>query len=255
MNAQELRFGFSPIPDEDAMWFDPELLSVRLSSALGQAIGVFVARDEHDLRKEMEASAVDIARLSPLAYVEGARGGRMRVIAQSVRAGSTTSRGLIIKRFDSGINRLTDLETKRFAFVDPRSALGYVYGRAMLIEGGIDPERSFRETMFGGSHEKVIAAVLLGMADAGSTHDGAVEAAKSKGLPTFDLEVLAQTDALPQDAIAVRVGLGDTLVKRIQAALVNMDRTPAGGRKLSGFVPADDSRFDAVRRAVKKGGM
>src|SRR5262249_15792127 len=149
------------------------------------------------------------------AYVEAARGGKIRVIAQSVLGGSTTYRGLVIKRFDSGINSLADLEGKRVAFVDRKSASGYLYPRALLVGKGINPERSFKETIFAGSHERVIAAVLLGPAHAGATCAGAVEAAKFKGLPTFDLKILAETDPIPHDAIAVRADLDEALAKRI----------------------------------------
>ncbi len=122
-------------------------------------------------------------------------------------------------------------------------------------EKGIDPERGFKETIFAGSHEKVIAAVLLGSAAAGATYEGAVAMAKAQGFPTFDLEVLARTDPIPHDAIAVRVGLDDALVKGIRTALVELDRSPAGRqvilrsrRKLTGYAPADDSLYDVVRR-------
>jgi ABC-type phosphate/phosphonate transport system substrate-binding protein len=70
--------------------------------------------------------------------------------------------------------------------------------------------------------------------------------------------VLAKTEPIPYDAIAVRVGLDDVLVQQVQTALVKLDKTPAGRdvilrskRKLTGYVPADDTGFDAVRRAEK----
>jgi ABC-type phosphate/phosphonate transport system substrate-binding protein len=131
----------------------------------------------------------------------------------------------------------------------------------LLIEQGIDPERPFKETIFVGSHDKVIGAVLFGPAAAGATYQGAVAMAKAQGFPTFDLEVLARTDPIPHDAIAVRVGLDDALVKGIQAALVELDRSPAGRqviarsrKKLTGYAPATDSLYDVVRRAEKIGG-
>ena len=130
----------------------------------------------------------------------------------------------------------------------------------MLMDKGIDPGRFFNEVVFAGSHEKVIAAVLLGTVHAGATDDGAVAAAKAKGLPTFDLEVVAKTEPIPYDAIAVQVGLDDALVGQIQTALVGMASTPAGRnalarskRKLTGHRPADDTVFEPVRRAEKAG--
>jgi ABC-type phosphate/phosphonate transport system substrate-binding protein len=132
----------------------------------------------------------------------------------------------------------------------------------MLIEKGFAPERFFKETNFAGDHEKVIAAVLDERVDAGATYDGAPAIAKANGLPTENLVIIASTAPIPHDAIAVRVGLDENLVKKIQAALVDMEKSEAGRRvianskkKLSGHVVAEDSLFDVVRRAAHIAGM
>jgi phosphonate transport system substrate-binding protein len=258
--AQELKFGMPSVLNETHMQAEAELLATYLSNTIGRKVNAYIAKNEGDLRAQIELGTVDVGSFSPIAYVEAARGGRVRVIAQSVLNGSTTYPGIIIKRFDSHIESLADLEGKRLAFVDTRSASGFLFPRVMLIEKGIDPGRFFKEVIFAGSHEKVISAVLLGTVHAGATDDGAVAAAKAKGLPTFDLEVVAKTDPIPNDAIAVRAGLDDALVRQIQAALVGMASTPAGRdviarskRKLTGHRLADDTLFETVRRAEKAG--
>ena len=260
--AQELKFGVVSVLGETETQAEFQPLMTYLSKTMGQTVSLYIVKNEVDLRTKMEAGAVDVANFSPFAYVEAARGGKIRIVAESVLNGSATYRGIIIKRFDSHINALADLAGKRFAFVDLKSTGGYIYPRAMLLENGINPERTFKETLFLGSDEKVIAAVLLGSAHAGAVHDGAVAAAKAKGLATFDLEVLASTDPIPYDAIAVRVHLDAAQVKGIQAALVELKRSPAGrevlvrtSKKLTGYLAADDSLFEAVRRTAKSGGM
>jgi phosphonate transport system substrate-binding protein len=209
----------------------------------------------------MEGGVVDVGRFSPFGYVDAVHGGKIRVIAQSLLEGSPTYRGLIITRFDSDIHSLADLEGKRFAFVDSQSPAGYIYPRATLIASGFDPERSFKETIVAGSHDKVITAVLLGPAHAGAVYEGAVPLATAKGLPTFDLVVLGMTDPIPYDAIAVRTGLEAALIEQIQTALVGLDKSPAGrqviGRgqgKLTGYAPADDTAYDGARRTLRISG-
>jgi len=258
--AQELKFGMPSILNETEVQAEAELLATFLSNTIGRNVSVYIAKNEGDLRAQMELGTVDIGSFSPIAYVEAARGGKVRVIAQSVLNGSPTYPGIIIKRFDSHIESLADLEGKRLAFVDTKSVSGFLFPRAMLMDKGIDPGRFFKEIVFAGSHEKVISAVLLGAVHAGATDDRAVAAAKAKGLPTFDLEVVAKTDPIPYDAIAVRAGLDDALVRQIQTALVGMASTPAGRdviarsrRKLTGHRPADDTLFEPVRRAEKAG--
>ncbi|HUK84027.1 MAG TPA: phosphate/phosphite/phosphonate ABC transporter substrate-binding protein, partial [Verrucomicrobiae bacterium] len=229
---------------------------------IGEKVVLYVAKNYGDLRTQMEAGAVDIGSFSPFAYVDAARGGKIRIIAQSVIDGAVTYRGIIVARKDSGLKSLGDLQGKRFAFVDPKSASGYIYPRAMLIEKGFVPESFFKETIFAGDHQKVVAAVLDGQVDAGATYDGILSVAKGKGVHVEDLVTLASTDPIPHDAIAVRVGLDEALAKKIQAALVNMDKSEAGRRvianskkRLSGHVVAEDSLFDVVRRAAHTAGM
>lgn len=260
--AEELRFGFTPVLAEAEMRAEFEPLMAYLSEAIGQRVVLYIAKNYGDLRTQMEAGAVDIGSFSPFAYVDAAAGGKIRIIAQSILDRSATYRGLIIARRESGFRSISDLEGKRFAFVDPKSASGYVYPRAMLLEKGVTPERFFRETIFAGGHDKVIQAVLEGRVDAGAIYDGALGVAKQKGVPVEDLVTLASTEPIPHDAIAVRVGLDEALVKKIQAALVNVDKTEAGRRalahsrkKLTGHVIAEDSLFDVVRRTARLAGM
>src|SRR2546426_9377625 len=258
---QGLSFGFTPVLSEPEMRAEFEPLITYLSNALGQKVTLYIAKDYGDLRTQMENGSVDVGSFSPFAYVDAARGGKIRIIAQSIIEGSATYRGIIVARKDSGLKSIADLKGKRFAFVDPKSASGYVYPRAMLIEKGIDPESYFRETIFAGNHDKVIAAVLEGRVDAGAIYDGALGVAQRSGVPIENLMTLASSDPIPHDAIAVRIGLNQELAKRIQRALIDLDKTEAGRKvitnskkKLTGHRVADDSVFDVVRRTAKIAG-
>lgn len=262
VDAQELKFGFTPVLTESEMRAEFDPLMTYLSEAIGQKIVLYIAKSYGDLRTQMEAGAVDIGSFSPFAYVDAVRGDKIRIIAQSILDHSATYRGLIVARKDSGLTSVDGLKGKRFAFVDPKSASGYVYPRAMLIEKGVNPEQYFAETIFAGGHDKVIQAVLERRVDAGAIYDGALRVAKANGLPADDLLTLASTDPIPHDAIAVRLGLDEALVKRLQAALVDLDKTEAGRRvianskkKLTGHVVAEDALFDVVRRTAKIAGL
>jgi phosphate/phosphite/phosphonate ABC transporter binding protein len=260
--ARNLRFGFTPVlgKAEERAEFEP--LTEYLSLAIGQKVTLYVATNYGELRTQMEAGEVDVGSFSPFAYVDAAKGGQIRIIAQSIIDGAATYRGIIVARKDSGLAGISSLKGKRFAYVDPKSASGYVYPRSMLIEMGFDPDHYFGTVYFAGDHNAVVADVLGGRADAGAIYDGALKVAKANGAPTGELAVLASTDPIPHDAIVVRVGLDSALVKKILDALVNMDKCAAGrqvlansSKKLSGHVVADDSVFDVVRRTAKAAGM
>jgi phosphate/phosphite/phosphonate ABC transporter binding protein len=261
--GRELKFGFTPFLSEADMQGEYEPLMTYLSDVIGQKVVLYVAKDYGDLRTQMEAGAVDIGSFSPFAYVDAARGGKIRIIGQSIIDGAGTYRGVIVARKDSGLKTLADLKGKRFAFVDRKSASGYVYPRAMLIEKGIAPDSYFKETIFAGTHDKVIAAVLEGRTDAGAIYENALGIAKGEGVPTENLVTLASTEPIPHDAITVRTGLDEGLTKKIRTALVELDKSEAGRRlianskpkKLTGYVIAEDSQFDVVRRTAKIAGM
>src|SRR5437899_12639732 len=231
-STQELKFGFTPVLSEPEMRAEFEPLMTYLSDAIGQKVKVYIAKDYGDLRTQMENGSVDIGSFSPFAYVDAAKGGKIRIIAQSIIEGSATYRGIIVGRKNRGLKSIADLKGKRFAFVDPKSASGYVYPRAMLIEKGINPETFFKEAIFAGSHDKVIAAVLEGRVDAGAIYDGALGVAKRSGIPVESLVTLASSDPIPHDAIAVRIGLDETVAKRIQSALINLDKSEAAAESL-----------------------
>src|SRR5438874_3856805 len=143
--ARDLKFGFTPVLGEAEMRAEFDPLAAYLSDTIGQKVVLYVAKDYGDLRTQMEAGAVDVGSFSPFAYVDATRGGKVRIIAQSIIDGTATYRGIIVTRKDSGLKSITDLKGKRFAFVDPKSASGYLYPRAMLIERGINPETFFSE--------------------------------------------------------------------------------------------------------------
>src|SRR5713226_5487981 len=88
--AQELKFGFTPVLSEPEMRAEFEPLMKYLSESIGQKVTLYIAKDYGDLRTQMENGRVDIGSFSPFAYVDAARGGRVRIIAQSIIEGSAT---------------------------------------------------------------------------------------------------------------------------------------------------------------------
>ena len=260
--ARDLEFGITPVLGRSTMQADFDPLMAYLSESLGQRVVLYVAKDYGDLRIQMESGAVDIGSFSPFSYVDAVRGGKVRIIAQSLIEGAASYRGVIVVRRDSGLKNVADLRGRRFAFVDPKSASGYVYPRAMLIERGIDPDHYFQAVFFAGDHNRVISAVLDRQADAGAVYDGALQIAKAAGTPTDEMAILVSTDPIPHDAITVRVGLDGALAGRIQAALVGIGQSEAGRRVISGnkkgltgFVLATDGQFDVVRRTAASAGL
>ena len=146
------------------------------------------------------------------------------------------------------------MKGKSFAFVDKKSASGYVYPRAALLENGKDPEHFFSSTSFLGSHNKVIDAVISGEVQAGATYSEAFEAAGAKA--DANLDIIFMTDPIPKDVIAAAPAIPQDVVamltKSFEAVRPGNSECAAAmeASHINGFVDTKDSDYDVVRRAI-----
>src|SRR5258708_17935699 len=113
----------------------------------------------------------------------------------SLRQGSKTYRSQIVVRADSGINSIEQLRGKKFAFVDPASASGFLFPNALLAGMGLDYKTFFSDTIFAGGHDKVIIAVYNKQADGGASFGNNVD----NGPPTDARTLVTST---PADAMS-----------------------------------------------------
>ncbi|OPX21317.1 MAG: hypothetical protein B1H03_06845 [Planctomycetales bacterium 4484_113] len=145
-----------------------------------------------------------IAWLPPMAYVLARQRNGARVILKVVRHGQAVYHGIILVRKDSGINTLSDLKGRTFAFVEPASASGHLYPRALLMKNGIDPDRDLKRCIFSGSHDSAVLAVFNGSVDAAACYDDArTKLAKTMPELLSETKVLARTADIPSDNVVV----------------------------------------------------
>lgn len=155
----------------------------------------------------------------------------------------------------SGIEKLANLKGKTFAFVDPASTSGHLYPKRLLLSEGFDPQAFFSKAVFAGSHNAVVLSILKGEVDGGAAYEDA-RAAVAKSFPeVFEkVKIIAYTQNIPNDVVAVRKGLNPALKKNIKEGLKYLAQTPDGSKVLkkvygiSGLADLD-SFFDPVREA------
>jgi len=205
--------------------------------------------------RAIEAQTVDLALLPPIAYAElKAVVPCLHLLRARVTEGTMHYSGYVIASKESRFKDVASLAGSRIAFVSPRSASGYVFARAALIDAGLDPHHDFVNARFLGTHEAVIRAVLSGEADAGATFYAGLQEARSAGIDTAGLRILAITKAIPTDALVARPDLSPAMISRILGSFDAMNTSePSGRRALSGlptvngWVPTRDSFYDSVR--------
>lgn len=254
----EVRLGVTPYLDRSAMEqaFRPVL--EYLTEHIGVPFHLVIADDYADLGQRMRTQQLELAKFSPLSYVEAkTTDPGLELILMEVAEGGTSYMGYVYTLSDSPIESLLDLSGRSFCYVDPHSTSGYLYPRALMRGQGIDPDRFLGEAVFGGNHLACIHKVLDGEVDAGAAYSGAFGAARHQGLPVYKLKLLAKTARIPYDAYCVRSGLPREAVQRLKQELLRLStRSPAGQSllgsaiKFNAWTPADDSDYDSVRQAL-----
>src|SRR3712207_2288325 len=107
----------------------------------------------------MDGEQISVVAVASFAYILAHDKFQTEVILASVLGGGKTYTGQIVAHVDSGITSVEQLQGKKFAFVDPSSASGFLYPNALLASRGIGYKTASSETIFAGGHDKVVIAV------------------------------------------------------------------------------------------------
>jgi phosphate/phosphite/phosphonate ABC transporter binding protein len=161
-----LRFGMSPAMSSDVARRMGERLCRYLAQRLDREVHTTVFADYQTLADCLSRGEVDFAWTPPQTFVEiYQQGGGMLGIMQ--RHGQVTYDSALIAPAGSPAQTLQDLRGASVAWVDRRSAAGYLFPCAELLRrlgsGALGRQH------FHGSHRAVIEAVANGWADVGAT--------------------------------------------------------------------------------------
>ena len=245
---KEIIFGVNPFiaPREIRKMYVPIL--ERVAESMGMKARTIIVKNYDALSTAAKKGVIDIGWFSPFAYV-GARedAGVLPVVTPKV-SGKASYNGYIITRADGSCKNLKDLAGKTFAYVDEKSASGYLYARDTLKKANLHPDKLFSKVVFLGNHDNVIDAVLRGEVDAGATYNEAFEAAKKKGVDLTKLTILSQTEDIPKDVLAARKEFSMELLEKLQEAFVSFSDYEGIDTKVQGFIKSHDSQYDVIRK-------
>ena len=137
---------------------------------------------------------------------------------------------------DKGWDGLSALEGKSVAWVDPRSAAGYVVPRRFVAAAQKDPETFFSHGVFGRTHEGVVEHVLRGSAEVGATY-AVLESGTRRvldagwfraGSRQDELSMVTTAGTVPADAIVASSRIPGPLLQELAAALAALGRSDRG---------------------------
>ena len=228
-----------------------------LEEELGVRIQLLVVRDYAELAGRVVRDEVDIAWLPALEYVRASRlDPGLRLLAVPVeQVGEQSYQGVIVAMKGRGIEKLGDLVGRKFCYVNPTSASGYLYPRELLRGAGFDPDSMFREAEFVNEHRYVLESLTTGRCDAAATYDAVVRNAPRDGYRPDRFTVIARTADIPHGPYVAAPHMAPERAEKIRRALLAL--TPgsartrlifAGQGDFAGFEPVDDHTYDALRR-------
>lgn len=250
-----LRMGRIPFTNSSEMVRQHEGLMKYLKEELGvKETRLVTAGNYEGILGKLDRGEIDIGWLGSLAYVDNKEKFKLKPLVKPVRFKTTSYRGIIITRGDSGIKNLVDLKGKKFAWVEKESASGYSFPKSLLYEAGIDPDKDFAEASFLTKHDAVVYNVLLGKFDAGACYDDARLTLKDQE-KISELTILATTQDISNEPIVCRDDLPADLVEKIKSAFLKLSYENPVHRMIlqsctdvQGFVPAADSDYEYVRK-------
>lgn len=236
---------------------------------LGMDVEYSYATDYTAVIEAIRAKKVHVAYMSPFSYVLGSQTHDITPIVTMGEGGKPhLYHSVIFTNYKTNLNSIADVKARSknltLCFADPASTSGHLIPRAYLVTMGINPDSSFKETIFAGSHPASILSVASGKVDVGcSTKEYGLDLLLKHGLlKEGQVKVLWESDPIVSSPVVVRNDLNKDLAKKIQSLYLNMSKdAPDAFRgyvklyythpeKLS-YMPVQDSLYNGLRKIAK----
>jgi phosphonate transport system substrate-binding protein len=206
---------------------------------------------------------LDAAYLGSFTYTLAHEKIGVEVIARpETISGESTYHGLIFVRKDSKIKTIADMKGKVLAFVDQATMAGFIFPLAYLKRNGIEDYRTyFREAYFTGTHENAIHDVLNGKADVGAAKNTIYRMLLDKDSRIGDeLMILARSGDAPENGLAVRKDLDESIKEKLKSTLLAMQDDPMGATILEQFgarryIPTSTNDYRNVMLLIQEIGL
>ena len=262
---RELRVAFIPLENPEKLISNVKPAMNFLEKEMERKVRYFITLNYSAAVEAMISKKADISFMSPLPYILANKYSGVEAVLGEIYDGKSYYYSRIFVRKDSGIKKLSDLEGKTIAYVDPISSSGFMYPhdiftRAGLVNGGMEkPEGGFfRRVYFAGGDQQAINSVVGGFVAAAGVSQYALNLLRPE--QRDQVVAIAQSARIPSHNVVVRKGLEPEIRRSFIAAMIKMNR-PENRRLLralygtDGYVKVDHSRYQPVADMARKYGF
>ncbi len=233
-----------------------------LSKRVGMKIRLTVLPRYGNILDNFVSTGIDGAFFGSFTYVLAHEKLGVEVLARPESLnGTSTYHGLIFVRRDSGIKTIHQMKGKRFALVDKGTTAGYLLPLAYFKEHGENYRTFLKESYFAGTHEDAILDVLNKKADIGAAKNTVFEKLGASDDRVYgELVILERSPDVPENGLAVRKGLDDSLKEKLKRILLTLDEDPEGVGVIKEFgarrfIETNNDDYRPVYRYAQKIGL
>jgi len=246
---QELYFGSVAMDIPAIMHQRLQPLTRYLSTGIGRPVHLKLSPNMDSAIEDVRNGSVDLAYLTPVAYLKAHADGDARLLVKTVTEGRGSFQLMIVVKESSSIKSVADLKGKDFAFGD-RAAL---LQRAVVVNAGIKLEE-FNDYKFIGHYDNIVRGVLNGDFDAGILKDTMAYKWQGKGI-----RILHASPALPPYNISVSSAVSDKDCVELKRLFLRLNKDDPRYEKIihaldpkySGFAEVSDHDYDVVRELIR----
>ncbi|MFM2061210.1 MAG: hypothetical protein RLZZ507_880 [Cyanobacteriota bacterium] len=233
-------------------------LAEYLAKSIGRKFDIQVQKDYETAVNLLVTEKVQIAYLGPLSYVKAKQKNPQiePIVAPITKATGRPWHTSMIIANATKIKTVKDLPNKRFGFVSKSSTTGFLVPSVELFKKEkIEPEKTFSEVKYLGSHDKALAALIAGEVDAVAVEQEAyVKAQQEKKLDQTKYIKIWESSPLPTAPIVISTKLAPKLINSLKKALIDAPDgiVAVSGVETAGYTLVDDMSYEPIRQLQAK---
>ena len=243
-------------PKETSIYYR-ELIDY-LAAKIGHDVELIQRKTYGEVNELLAKRRIDLAFICTGPYVSGADRYGIEAIATPIVRGKPFYHSYLIVNKDSGLQSLSDLKGKDFAFTDPESNTGALVPRYWLRQLDAKPETFFRSFAYTYSHDNAIMAVAKNLVDGAAVDGHMWEYYQARNaFYSSKTRVIKKSAPFGSPPLVVSKALDPNMKRMLTDTILSMHEDPEGQRILGElmidhFAPPEPEWYMPVKAMLKR---